>query len=90
MKILIAGCGKVGMTLAQHLSAENHDVTIVDIRDAALKRASDALDVMCIKGSATSMPVLRQAQADRSDVVIAATGSDEINMLCCQIGRAHV
>ena len=87
MKILIAGCGKVGLTLAQHLSAENHDVTIVDTRDAALKRASDTLDVMCLKGSATSMPVLRQAQADRSDVVIAATGSDEINMLCCHCAK---
>lgn len=87
MKILIAGCGKVGLTLAQRLSAENHDVTIVDTRDAALQRASDTLDVMCVKGSATSAPVLRQAQADRSDVVIAATGLDEINMLCCHMSR---
>lgn len=87
MKILIAGCGKVGLTLAQHLSAENHDVTIVDTGGAALKRASDSLDVMCIKGSATSLSVLRQAQADRSDVVIAATSSDELNMLCCHCAK---
>ena len=87
MKILIAGCGKVGLTLAQRLSAENHDVTIVDTNDAALKRASDSLDVMCLKGSATSVAVLTQAQAGRSDVVIAATDSDEINMLCCHIVR---
>lgn len=87
MKILIAGCGKVGLTLAQHLSAENHDVTILDTKDAALRRASDALDVMCIKGSASSMSVLKDAQADRADVVIASTDSDELNMLCCHCAR---
>lgn len=87
MKILIAGCGKVGLTLAQRLSAEDHDVTIVDTSGTALKRASDSLDVMCLKGSATSMSVLREAQAGRSDVVIAATSSDEMNMLCCHCAK---
>ena len=83
MNIIIAGNGKVGLTLAEHLSEEAHNVTIIDTRDLALRRASEALDVMCIKGSCTSLSVLQEANAAEADVVIAATSSDEINMLCC-------
>lgn len=82
MNIIIAGNGKVGLTLAEHLSEEAHNVTIIDTRDLALRRASEALDVMCIKGSCTSLSVLQEANAAEADVVIAATSSDEINMLC--------
>ena len=63
MKIIIVGDGKVGFTLAEHLSREDHDVTIIDTRDDALKRASDALDVMCVKGNGASIATLREAGA---------------------------
>lgn len=87
MNIIIAGDGKVGLTLAEHLSAEEHNVTIIDNRDIALKRASASLDVMCIKGSCTSLSVLQEANAADADIVIAATSSDEINMLCCHCAK---
>ena len=87
MNIIIAGDGKVGATLAEHLSKEHHDVTIIDTRDSALRRAADVLDVMCIKGSCTSLSTLQDAGAADADVVIAATSSDEINMLCCHCAR---
>ena len=83
MKIIIAGCGKVGFTLAEHLSHEHHDVTILDNRDLPLQRAAAALDVLCVKGNCTSVPTLEDAGAGEADVVIAATNSDEVNMLCC-------
>ena len=83
MKIIIAGNGKVGFTLAEQLSQEDHDVTILDTRDEALKRASDMLDVMCIKGNGATMSALKEAGADRANVVIAATSQDEVNMICC-------
>lgn len=87
MKIIIVGNGKVGFTLAEHLSKENHDVTIVDTDFDALKQSSDMLDVMCIKGNGASSTTLAEAGASTADVVIAATNMDEINMVCGQVAK---
>ncbi|MDE6280678.1 MAG: Trk system potassium transporter TrkA [Oscillospiraceae bacterium] len=83
MTIIIAGGGKVGSTLAEHLAGEGHSVTIVDVSDSTLSRLSNQLDVMCLKGNCVSRDVLLEAGAKDTDVLIAATGSDEINLLCC-------
>ncbi len=83
MTIIIAGAGKVGATLAEHLADEGHSVTIVDESGAILDRLSNQLDVMCLKGNCVSRDVLLEAGAKETHVVIAATGSDEINLLCC-------
>lgn len=83
MKIIIVGDGKVGYTLADHLSREEHDVTIIDTSDDALKRASEALDVLCVKGNGASIGALRESGVDTADLIIAATSMDEINMVCC-------
>ncbi len=82
MNIIIIGDGKVGSTLAEHLSQEDHSVTIVDTDQQALQRSSETLDVMCVKGNGASRAVLEEAGADEADVVIAATSRDEINMIC--------
>ena len=66
MKIIIVGDGKVGFTLAEHLSREEHDVTIIDTSDNALQKASDTLDVMCIKGNGASLTALKEAWAARA------------------------
>lgn len=87
MKIVIAGSGKVGFTLAEHLSREQHDVTIIDTKYDALKRASDTLDVMCVKGNGASSAVLEEVGTANADVVIATTGMDEINMVCGQVAK---
>lgn len=87
MKITIVGSGKVGFTLADHLSKEAHDVTVVDTDHESLKRASDTLDVMCVKGNGASSAVLAEAGAGSADIVIAATGMDEINMVCGQVAK---
>lgn len=83
LNIIIAGGGKVGGTVAEHLSGEGHSVTIVDISDKTLERLSNQLDVMCLKGNCTSRDLLLEAGARECDVLIAATASDEINLLCC-------
>lgn len=83
MKIIIVGDGKVGFTLAQHLSKEDHDVTVIDTNDDALRRASEALDVLCVKGNGASILALQESGADSADVLIAATSEDEVNMVCC-------
>ena len=83
MKIIIAGGGKVGGTVAESLAVEGHSVTIVDISDQTLDRLSNQLDVMCLKGNCASRDTLIEAGAKDADVLIAATASDEINLLCC-------
>lgn len=87
LRIIIVGDGKTGFTLADHLSRERHDVTIIDTRDAALQRASDTLDVMCVKGSGTSITALRESGVEQCDMLIAVTNLDEVNMVCCLTGK---
>ena len=83
MKIVIVGSGKVGFTLAEQLVREEHDVVVVDSNESALHRAADALDIIGIRGNGVSVPTLRDAGADTADLLISATNSDEVNMVCC-------
>ena len=82
MKILIAGCGKVGATLIKQLVAEKNDVTVIDSNAKKLEQLVEQYDVMAMLGNAASMETLKQAGADQADLMIVATGSDEINLLC--------
>lgn len=88
MNIIIAGAGKVGLNVAGHLVAEGHNVTVVDTSQETLDRASNQLDVMCVKGNCASRGALLNAGAHDADMVIAATSSDEINLLCCHCARS--
>lgn len=83
VKIIIAGDGKVGMTLTRQLSAEGHDLTLIDNDLSALESSEERYDIMVVHGNCASMPVLRQAGILEADLLIAATGADEINLLCC-------
>lgn len=83
MKIIIIGDGKVGHSLAEILSQEGNDVTIIDKDGEALRKASENLDVLCIKGNGVSTAVLLEAGVKEADLLITATASDEINMVCC-------
>jgi trk system potassium uptake protein TrkA len=87
MKIIIVGGGKVGYTLAEHLSTENHDITLVDNDPVALAKADDNLDILCIKGNGASLEILKEAGAQDADLLIAVTDGDELNMICCVIGK---
>ena len=73
MNIIIAGGGKVGGTVAEHLADEGHSVTIIDTSDDALERLSNQLDVMCLKGNCVSRDVLLEAGAKDCQVFIATT-----------------
>ncbi len=83
MKIIIIGDGKVGYTLAEKLSKEQNSVTIIDKDIDALRKANENLDVMCIKGNGVSTGILIEAGVYNTDLLIAATSSDEMNMVCC-------
>ena len=87
MNIIVVGAGKVGYTLAEQLCRENHDVTVVDSSEQALRRVRDALDVMCIGGNGVTVDTLTEAGAQNADLLIAATDLDEVNMICCLTAR---
>ena len=83
MKIIIAGAGKVGYSVARSLAAEGHDVTVLDRDEEAIGRISNSLDVICVEGSATNPDALREAGAEDADLLVAATPHDEVNMVSC-------
>ena len=83
MKIIIIGAGKVGYTLAESLSKSNYDVIIIDKNHVALSKAEENLEVLCIRGSGVSTSILMEAGIETSDLLIAVTSSDEVNMVCC-------
>ena len=88
MKIIVAGDGKVGRSVTRQLAREGSDLTVIDSQLHVLNNGQDLEDVMAIHGNAASMPVLRAAGAQDADLLIAATGADEINLLCCLTARS--
>ena len=88
MKVIICGAGQVGWQIARHLSRENNDVTVVDNNPELVRRATDTLDVQGITGFASYPDILDRAGARDADMVIAATFSDEVNMVTCQVAHS--
>ena len=83
MNIIIAGDGRVGSTLARQLSAEGHDLTLIDCNSAVLETSVERYDVIAIHGNCASVEILTQAGVMDADLLIAATNADEVNLLCC-------
>lgn len=83
MKILIAGSGKVGATLTRQLSAEGYDIVLVDSNQQVLETIQEKYDVLAVCGNCASMEVLLQAGVRDANLLIAVTGADEVNLLCC-------
>ena len=87
MNIIVVGCGKIGTTVLESLVAEGHDVTAVDNRPAALVDITNIHDVMTVCGNGADCETLAEAGVADAELVVAATGSDEVNMLCCHIAK---
>lgn len=83
MKILIAGVGKIGKTLAKQLASEGHDLTLIDEKNYILESTVEQFDAMGVNGNCASMEVLKRAGIEEMDLVIAVTNADEVNLLCC-------
>ena len=83
MQIVIIGGGKLGISLAQHLVDEGHNVTMIDRSETVVQKSMDTMDAMFIHGSGVSADTLKEADIQHTDIVIAATMSDEVNMLSC-------
>lgn len=87
MYIIIVGLGKLGSTLTKQLSTEGHDIVVVDPDNSVVSSTVDAYDVMGICGNGATYEVLKEAGAAKAKLIIAATGSDELNILCCLFAK---
>ena len=88
MKVVVCGAGQVGWQIARYLAGENNDVTVVDNNPDLVRRATDTLDVQGVAGNASYPDVLDRAGASDADMIIAATYSDEVNMVTCQVAHS--
>ena len=88
MKSIICGAGDVGYSIADRLSKDNFEVTVIDELPDRLKKISDNFDVKTILGMPSLPSTLSNAGAKDCDILIAVTKSDETNMICCQIGHS--
>ena len=87
MKVIVIGDGKVGRTIVEHTCQEGHEVVVVDTNSQSVEQAIDKYDVMGIVGNGASYDILKSAGADKANIVIAATSSDETNILSCLIAK---
>lgn len=87
MKVIILGADSVGFGIAKYISSENNEVTIIDNNQTALKEIGSILDVRPIVGHAASPDILKKAGAENADLIVSVTGSDEVNIVACQIAK---
>ena len=87
MNIIIAGCGKVGRALAEQLSREKHDITVIDRKPEAIQQITNVADVRGVVGNGASFEIQMDAGIDTADLMIAVTDADEVNLLCCLIAK---
>ncbi len=87
MRIIIVGCGKVGTTITEQLSMEGHDIAVIDVNSSVIHDITNNFDVMGVVGNGASYSVQKEAGIDDTDLLIAVTDSDELNLLCCLIAK---
>ena len=87
MKIIVVGCGKVGAALIAQLSKEGHDISVIDVDSGVVTDISNNYDVLGLVGNGASHAVQMEAGIETADLLIAATDSDELNLLCCLIAK---
>jgi len=87
LKIIVIGAGKVGCQIAQTLSSENHDIVIIEKDNIIQQSAQNSLDAMVILGNGANVLTLEEAGIKKTDMLIAVTSSDEVNMLACMIAK---
>lgn len=88
MRIVILGAGRVGYSIAKYLATEENDITVIDKDSQILSKVADQLDIRPILGKASYPSVLAQADIENSDLIVAVTGSDEVNMIACDIAHS--
>lgn len=88
-KVVIAGCGRLGMHIAEYYSGTGMDVIVIDMVKTALSDFSDGFSGFTIQGSAAEYGTLKKAGLEKADMFIAVTGSDTLNIMCAEIALRH-
>ncbi len=88
MKVIVCGAGQVGFNIARHLALENNDVTVVDQSPELIRTINDTIDATGVTGHASDPNVLQAAGIEDSDMIIAVTYADEVNMVACQVAHS--
>lgn len=87
LKIIIVGCGKVGKTLVEQLNQEGNEITVIDKKADQVDEITNLYDVMGLVGNGASYSIQKEAGIDDTDLLIAVTDSDELNLLCCTVAK---
>ncbi|MBO6112751.1 MAG: NAD-binding protein, partial [Lachnospiraceae bacterium] len=87
MNIIITGCGKIGSALTDTLSKEGHNVSVIEINRETLDNIANSCDVIGVEGNGASVVTQKDAGVEAANLLIATTGSDEVNLLCCLIAK---
>ncbi len=87
MRIVIAGCGKIGTSIVASLIKEEHDIVVIDSKISVINELTNNYDVMSVCGSALEYDTLKEAEISKAEMYIAVTGSDEFNMLSCFLAK---
>ena len=87
MKIIIVGCGRVGANLAEKLSQDGNEITVVDVDGAKVRALVEKCDVMGVVGNGATHSIQKEAGIEETDLFIAVTNSDELNLLCCIVAK---
>ena len=87
MNIIINGAGKIGRSVAEHLSGEGHNITVIDTNPKVIEEVVNNYDVRGIFGNGAVLSVLKEADADKADLLISVTPSDELNVMCCLVAK---
>ena len=88
MKIVIVGAGRVGTTLAQHLSGESNDISVIDLNEKKLQGLQERIDIRVVHGMGSHPDTLRKAGIEDADMLVAVTKSDELNIIACQVAHS--
>ena len=88
MNIILVGCGKIGLKIIEKLSNENeHNITVIDLRQKIVNEIVNNYDAMGVVGDCISADILEEAGVKEADILIAATGSDELNFTTCLLAK---
>lgn len=88
MKIIIIGAGQVGLTLAENLAREYHDITLIDLDETRLQFIQDHHDIRTVTGTGCHPDILLAAGIEDADMLVSVTNSDEINIVACQVAHS--
>ena len=87
MNIVIIGAGKIGKAVTEHLSGEGHNITVIDTNVKVVDEVVNNFDVRGVCGNGAVYSVQKEAEADKADLVISVTSSDELNVMCCLVAK---